>query len=203
MTMPKIFCIGLPKTGTTSLHHAAEILGLRSIHWPHDQITVRQLRAGDYDLKIMKTCDIVSDIPISAIFPQLDRHFPGAKFVMTHRDRAAWLESQRKAPFNNRLPTPGGHRDFYRAMLYGVTEFSEERFSWVYDEHVARVQRYFSGDRMRDLLQIDITAGDSWRPLCDFLGLPIPDEPFPHSNKALVDHQPSIGRRVMERLLDL
>lgn len=25
---------------------------------------------------------------------------------------------------------------------------------------------------------------DGWKPLCDFLGKPIPDEPFPHANEA-------------------
>ncbi|MCX6032701.1 MAG: hypothetical protein NT169_25890 [Chloroflexi bacterium] len=23
---------------------------------------------------------------------------------------------------------------------------------------------------------------DGWKPLCDFLGVPVPDEPFPHEN---------------------
>ena len=25
--------------------------------------------------------------------------------------------------------------------------------------------------------------GDGWKPICEFLELPIPDKPFPHSNK--------------------
>jgi hypothetical protein len=30
---PKVFCIGLSKTATTSLDAALAVLGLRSIHW--------------------------------------------------------------------------------------------------------------------------------------------------------------------------
>jgi len=179
----KVFCIGLPKTGTTSLHNAVKILGLRSVHWPHDPETIRQLRAGDYNLKIMETCDIVSDIPIPAIFPQLDRAFPNAKFILTERARHSWLESERLAPFNSNLPKPGSHRDFYRTLLYGVTSYSEERFGWVYDDHIARVDRYFSGHRAGDLLRMKITEAPSWKPLCKFLGLPVPKAPFPHRNK--------------------
>ena len=26
------------------------------------------------------------------------------------------------------------------------------------------------------------TVGDGWEPLCEFLGVPVPAEPFPHSN---------------------
>ena len=33
------------------------------------------------------------------------------------------------------------------------------------------------------LLVIDIVGGDGWEQLCPFLGVPIPEEPFPHSNK--------------------
>lgn len=179
----KVFCIGLPKTGTSSLHDAVQILGLRSVHWPHDAETVRQIRQGDYQLTVMSECDVVSDIPIPAIFPQLDQAFPGSKFIVTERDRGAWLTSERNAPFNSDPPAPGSHRDFYRTLLYGVTAFDEERFGWVYDEHVHRVERFFAG-REQDLLRIDITRRASWEPLCAFLGLPVPDEAFPHSNRA-------------------
>jgi len=179
----KVFCIGLPKTGTSSLHHALTMLGLRSVHFPHDPVTVRQLREGKYDLDVMKNCDAVSDVPIPAIFPQLDKAFPGSKFIHTVRDRSSWLQSERNAPFNNDPPKPGTMRDFYRTLLYGVNHFGEERFSWVYDQHMVLVEQYFAGDRQQDLLRIDVTKDPRWEPLCDFLGVAVPDAPFPHRNK--------------------
>ena len=199
----KVFCIGLPKTGTSSLHDAVQILGLRSVHWPHDDATVRQIRHGDYKLTIMSDCDVVSDTPIPAIFPQLDRAFPGSRFIVTERDRDSWLRSERNAPFNQDLPAPGTHRDFYRTLLYGVTAFDEERFGWVYDEHVHRVERFFA-ERPQDLLRIDITKNAGWDPLCSFLGLPVPDVPFPHSNRAGANADTgstlrSVARRVVRR----
>jgi hypothetical protein len=195
----KVFGIGLPKTGTSSLHDAVQILGLRSVHWPHDDETVRQVRHGDYKLRIMSECDVISDTPIPAIFPQLDTAFPGSKFIFTERDRDAWLTSERNAPFNHGLPAPGSHRDFYRALLYGVTAFDEERFGWVYDEHVLRVERHFA-ERPHDLLRIDITKNAGWEPLCAFLGLPVPDAPFPHSNRATTGDDGSALRKVARRV---
>jgi hypothetical protein len=50
-------------------------------------------------------------------------------------------------------------------------------------EHAARVAEYFSG-RPDDLLVLDITAGDGWPPLCRFLGRPVPDAPFPATNRS-------------------
>lgn len=181
----KIICIGLPKTGTTSLHHAFEILGLRSVHWPHDPSTVDELRKGIYRLTILEEHDAISDVPVPSIFPQLDRAFPGSKFILTTRDKPDWLRSQRKAGFNQRAAKPGTHREFYRTMLYGVNAFNEERFGYVFDKHHALVDGYFSDKRSDDLLKIDISKGEAnWGQLCDFLGLPAPNSPFPHSNVA-------------------
>jgi Sulfotransferase domain len=180
----KIFGIGLPKSGTTSLHRAAVILGLSSIHFPEDTTTLRQIRHGDYHLSVMEQCDLICDIPIPAIFPQLDQAFPGSKFILTCRERDSWLASQEKAPFNQDSPAPGSLRDFYRALLYGVTDYSRERFRWVYDDHHAKISRYFAGARAKDLLIMDVTAGDGWEKLCGFLGLAVPEQPFPHENRA-------------------
>ncbi|HEX8335676.1 MAG TPA: sulfotransferase [Pyrinomonadaceae bacterium] len=39
----------------------------------------------------------------------------------------------------------------------------------------------------RRLLVMDITAGDGWEVLCPFLGVEIPDRPFPHENRTRRD----------------
>ena len=118
----KIICIGLPKTGTSSLHRALEILGLKSVHYPHDEETVAQLRRGDYRLKVLEENDAVSDVPIAAIYPQLDTAFPGSKLILTTREVDSWIRSEAKAPFNAQPPQPGSQRDFYRGVVYGVAE---------------------------------------------------------------------------------
>jgi len=41
---------------------------------------------------------------------------------------------------------------------------------------------YFKG-RPKDLLVIDIPAGDGWEKLCPFLGVPIPNQSFPKKNQ--------------------
>jgi hypothetical protein len=32
--------------------------------------------------------------------------------------------------------------------------------------------------------RLEWTVEDGWEPLCEFLGKPVPDEPFPHANSA-------------------
>ncbi len=49
----------------------------------------------------------------------------------------------------------------------------------VYNAHIAEVERTVPPEK---LLVFDV--GEGWEPLCAFLGVPVPDEPFPHLNDA-------------------
>ena len=60
-----------------------------------------------------------------------------------------------------------------------------------------RSARYFA-DRPGDLLEIDISRGGGWEPLCAFLGEPVPDVAFPRSNSA--EGRKSLGHRIRRRL---
>jgi hypothetical protein len=51
-----------------------------------------------------------------------------------------------------------------------------------YYRHTLDVLDYFE-HRMHDLLIIDVTAGEGWELLCPFLGVPVPNRPFPWSHK--------------------
>ena len=63
----------------------------------------------------------------------------------------------------------------------------------VYENHVADVKATIPPER---LLVFDVRQG--WAPLCEFLGTPIPDQPFPESNERAAWH----GKR-RRRLLRL
>jgi hypothetical protein len=46
-----------------------------------------------------------------------------------------------------------------------------------YDEHNARVRQEAPTERL-----LEWQPGDGWDPICERLGVPVPDEPFPHAN---------------------
>jgi len=174
----KVFGIGLSKTGTTSLYAALDRLGFRAG-------TYRDLRAlcldawfrGDFSEDPIRDYDALTDLPIGAFYRELDRRYPGSKFILTHRDRASWLESCRSY-FGAR---PNRDDPFYRntqIAAYGVVSFDEERFAAAYDAHLEGVTAYFA-ERPEDLLTLNLFAGDGWEPLCRFLGRPRPTIPFP------------------------
>lgn len=186
----KVFGIGLSKTGTSSLTAALDILGIRSIHFPHDDRTFDELRRGQYRLSILDEFQSATDTPIAPFYAQLDRAWPGSKFILTVRERASWLRSA-EAHWRVLKEGPRAHDaqfqafvDFVNACVYGCTHFNAERFAFAYELHCRNVLEYFAA-RPRELLVLDICGGAGWPSLCAFLGVPEPaGVPFPHANRA-------------------
>lgn len=89
----KVFGIGFHKTATASLGSALELLGYNlggkfPIDGPisHDALALRAIEsAKDYEL--------FKDNPWPPLFKDLDRAFPGSKFILTIRDPDEWLRS--------------------------------------------------------------------------------------------------------------
>jgi len=65
--------------------------------------------------------------------------------------------------------------------LYGTPVFNKALFKEAYLRHDQRVRSYFL-NRPEDLLVLDLSQDNEWEPLCTFLGVDIPKEPFPHRN---------------------
>jgi hypothetical protein len=183
----KVFCIGLNKTGTRSLHDALEILGLRGMHWGGNenlatavqrgaQIRVaveRALAEGRPLLDDLEDADAYSDIlALSTNFHVLDRQYPESKFILTTRKLDDWLDSRTRHVETN---VERRRRGEYDGTFLVV---DREAWSAEFIGHDERVRSYFAG-RPSDLLVLDIAAGDGWEQLCPFLGLPVPDAAFP------------------------
>jgi hypothetical protein len=179
--MSKIFCIGLNKTGTLSLHEALTILGYRSLHWGGPQVrqqVQRALREGRPLLTYLgEHYDTISDLEdITSNFDLADRQYPGSKFILSVRPLADWLDSRRRHVEKNQVRKAHG--------AYSGRFLDVDPAGWAaeFRKHNARVRTYFQ-DRPADLLVIDVTAGAGWECLCAFLGRPVPDVPFPWRNR--------------------
>lgn len=182
----KVFCIGLSKTGTRSLHAALELLGLRSVHWggpdletavqrgPEMQAAIeRCLREGRPLLEDLEEADAYSDVlGLTTNFDVLDRQYPGSRFILTVRDLDEWIDSRRRHVEANIARRARGE---YRGAFLTV---DPDGWRAEMGAHIARVQAHFAG-RPDDLLVMDIAAGDGWERLCPFLELAVPEAPFP------------------------
>lgn len=184
----KIFGIGLCKTGTKSLTQALTLLGIQTIHYPHDSTTYRELRTGAFRLSVMNYYRAATDLPIAYCYEQLDAVFPKSKFILTVRDKISWLRSAerhwRKKQHIFDEDNSGALSEnkrfalFITACVFGCHQFHSSRFSIVYDRHCEQVLSYFAS-RPQDLLVLDLCGGAGWGPLCQFLGRDIPTIPFP------------------------
>ena len=185
--MSKTFGIGWPKTGTKTLGECFKILGFN-----HESIRldlVEDLHNGDLSriFDIAREKDTFEDWPWIILYREMDRQFPGSKFILTHRDPDRQLHS-----YQNMLKTLDLPKDEWNAMrrtLYGLPfpNVNAEQMQARYLQHNQDVRHYFK-DRPGDLLEINWEAGDGWDVLCDFLGLPTPDVALPHANKGVYNN---------------
>jgi len=177
---PRVFGIGLNKTGTTSFHEAMTILGLHSLHWGGPEVHRLVKAADDAGEPLLtnldQSIDVFSDIGLlSRRFRVLDAQYPGSKFVYTYRPVDEWIDSRRRHVERNIQRKARGE---YTGDFLVVDE-AKWRAEW--DLQLERVERFFDG--RDDLLRIDITAAPRWEPFCDLLGVDVPAEPFPWKNR--------------------
>ena len=185
--MPKVFGIGLNKTGTSSLGEALNLLGIKTIHYPRDDVTYTQLTRGDLRLHILETYQGIVDTPIVPFYQQLSQLYPSSKFILTVREQSSWLKSveshwQFTREWHRRDQQFERFQNYVAAAVYGVLEFDAQRFAHVYDVHLQNVMDFFAG-KAGDLLMMDICKGDGWEKLCPFLGVDPPTVDFPHANR--------------------
>ncbi|MEQ8441464.1 MAG: sulfotransferase [Alphaproteobacteria bacterium] len=175
--MNKIFCIGLSRTATTSLHLAFVAAGIPACHYPADE-GVRWL-SGDFSPATVERHRAFSDIPVAACFRRLHAANPDAKFILTRRREDAWLESC--ARFFASTPPPSQYtvaRDYFRLAVYGSLLFERDTFLERYRAHNRAVTDHFGN--AANFRAIDIDGGLSWQDFADFIGIEPPDLPFPN-----------------------
>jgi hypothetical protein len=176
---PKVFCIGFHKTGTTTLEVALKKLGYRvtGSFGTKDPGIAGKVHEMAYEM--VEEFDAFEDNPWPILYKELDARFVGSKFILTRRPAEAWIRSQVKDFASTETPM----RRWIYGENAGCPEGNEEIYVARYERHNREVLEYFK-DRPDDLLVVDLPADASWDKLCAFLGRDVPDEPFPHANKA-------------------
>jgi hypothetical protein len=177
---PKIFGIGLNKTGTTTLGQCGRILGLRCTSFDRDLLDDwTERRDLERITARVEQFDLFEDWPRPLVYPQLDALFPGSKFVLTvRRSPEAWLDSLKRHSLRTH---PSRH---CRKLAYGYDypHGREQEHLDFYAAHNAAAREYFA-DRPGDFAELCWERGDGFRELCALLGVSVPSQPFPHANK--------------------
>jgi len=178
----KLFGLGLSRTGTTSLHAAAVLMGMSAVHYPlcYRGLALHWLD-GDFSPTRTAPFRCYTDLPTPCFFRELDRSHPGSKFVLTVRDEADWVDSVQRLYARPQRPSARASlRHRIRAACYGSVEFDRARYLDVYRRHEDSVRMYFTG-RPDALLILDVTSdSNAWDLVAGFLGADVATRPFPH-----------------------
>ena len=196
-----IFCIGLSRTGTTSIACALDAVGLSAYHSCFKMVTLANGKPL-LNRRWAAAYDAHSDFCPALVFRELASEFPAARFVLTTRrgGGAAWgasmvrfTQTNRKNHFLLRYhPTA---RAFFDAMYgHGWHALSASEWAALYDRHLESVRAFFTeGDAAASphrLLEMDITSGDGWDVLLPFLQIDAAEavrgRPFPHRDVFVV-----------------
>lgn len=216
----KIIGAGFGRTGTVSTQAALEKLGFGPCYHMREILTprtgcseghlemwsehARARHAGqphemDWD-RVFERYGACMDLPTCLYYEELMEHFPDAKVILNVRDSERWYRSWERindgirfmhlfARFSSRVRRALDITDLLvrDGHMGGVIE--KETNIAVFERHNREVVERVPEDR---LLVFDVR--DGWEPLCAFLGVDVPDEPFPHLNET----KGSMRKRLVE-----
>jgi hypothetical protein len=199
----KIIGVGLSRTGTRSLAVALGQLGFKALHY--DRVGLNDILDGSNpnpDFHRYDHVDAVTDIPSAYFYRELLEAYPEAKAILTVRDVESWwrsvshhvnvrspipehldLKYQTQPLGTSPLTDPDAYARFkmlLRNCVYGSATAHEFLWKKKYFDHNESVVQQVPPER---LLVMDFTAGDGWEKLCGFLGVKVPDQPFPHVHR--------------------
>lgn len=131
------------------------------------------------------------DWPTAHFWRELAAHYPDAKLVVTARDPSSWYESMQKTIAltmdSSNDPESFGVSVISNGVFGGRFEDRDYAID-VYNAHNNAVADELGAGRV---LTYDVSEG--WEPLCEFLGVALPSQPFPRTNSAQ-EFRKRIGR---------
>ncbi len=182
---------GLGRTGTMSLKVALEQLGLGPCYHMIEVLSEparseQWLRAAAGELewdRVFEGYAATVDYPGCVFWRELADYFPHAKVVLTVRDPDRWFDSTQATIFSpahvQRLAGSPMQAFFRTAVVrdYGDRLHDRAFMTALFRRHVAEVTSAVPRDRL-----LVYEVGEGWAPLCEFLGVPVPEAVFPRVN---------------------
>ncbi|XP_077975568.1 uncharacterized protein LOC144431376 [Styela clava] len=205
----KVICAGMSKCETKSMHSALEELGYTVcdyidvfVHLEKNYMKFTIEGWNSEFLSIYKDYDACVASPAYYFWEELVEVFPEAKVILMVRDNdEIWYKSMKK-----QMIASGRLRRFYYSLLsstwrkfaaylnnpcylafghkttgmfnFTLIDTPVLPFKLVYRKHIAHVIHHCPKNRL-----LIIQCKSDWKPLCEFLGKPIPTKPYPWINK--------------------
>lgn len=204
----KIIGAGFGRTGTLSLKTALEELGFGPCHHMTEvfgnpwQVSYWQAATNGEPVDwhtVLSGYRSTTDWPSCAFYDQLMQAYPDAKVILSVRDPEKWYESvshtiyrvsqisqSRVIPLialmNPLVRSRMRVARMINALVWQRTfhgKFADKQYAIdLFNQHNEEVKQRVPADK---LLVFDVKQG--WEPLCAFLGVEVPNKPFPRLNE--------------------
>jgi hypothetical protein len=190
----EIIGTGLGRTGTKSMQSALNRLGFGPCHHmvevlTHPETMPLWIAASkgerNWD-RLFAGYRAMVDWPGVQYWRELIAYYPDAKVLHTTRDADAWFESTQQSIFSpmslERFKSggqAGPFAEFFGAALGDVRDHLNDRAFLIdyFHRHEAEVLAAVPAERL-----LVFPVGSGWKPLCEWLGVEVPDEPYPSEN---------------------
>ncbi len=192
----QIIGAGFGRTGTASMKLALEKLGFGPCY--HMRVVFEQ----PADIPLWHKAAFGSEIewddllgryksgvdwPLCHFWQPLSERYPDAKILLTVRPADEWYTSMTNTIFSHlagKQPEDAMQKT-WKEMTEKIVRtdtfqnMTEDRAHCeaVFNRHIAHVKETVPAERL-----IVYEVGSGWGPLCEALGVPVPDEPFPKTN---------------------
>ncbi|KAK8034877.1 hypothetical protein PG993_009872 [Apiospora rasikravindrae] len=208
----RVIGAGMSRTGTKTLNEALSILlngpvhdsGIQSLGGPmHHQRTwveIMELAPNCRSFSDEKKLDYLfssilegyvatMDCPAATLTPELMRVYPDALVICTTRSQESWWRSMQY--LNDMMGTwylPLIVLWLRKSQIYGIWRVRFQQIMiWRYgDDKIMEGTKQKHEDHIRQVVPPEklfwYNVSEGWEPLCKILGVPVPDQPFPHNN---------------------
>lgn len=187
----KVIGAGFGRTGTASLkvaletlmggpcYHMSEVLGK-----PGQVDLWLDVAAGKPDWNAIFDGYVATvDFPASNYWHELAAFYPDARIILSTRDADRWFASTQETIFSEAIGSLHAGTKWGRMLTATIDAYvggdlqDRDAVIAAYEAHNEAVQKAFGEDRL-----LVFEASQGWAPLCRFLGVDEPDQPYPHIN---------------------
>lgn len=163
--LSKIFVLGLPRTGTTSICSTLLSLNYCVAHTAYTQTTFDKANA-------------IADTPVFNDYKALHQHYPNSQFIYLTRNAQKWIPSIKQLllrMYNNVVRGDGGFNPIIKRCYteifspFTLDNINNDDFLLAcYNKHKAAVTQYFE-QQEHPVLFIDISKQGDYQKLLTFL----------------------------------
>lgn len=188
---------GLGRTGTNSMRLALDHLGFGPCHHMFEVVNndwqlplweaVVDGTSADWEA-IFAGYRSAVDWPSASYWRELAAHYPDAKVLLTTREPESWWRSISKTILGKGPERDWSDQPYKKRRIAMNNQLIDQEFFGGKTEDRDHVIGCFEAhnraveEAIPEGRRLTYRVGDGWQPLCAWLGVPVPDRPFPKSN---------------------